>query len=436
MTYEEIVVYSEVFSKKLVGEKCCAILCGSELAASMALLSCFAAQVTAVPLSARYGQAHCSKILDMINPTALITDIDGELQVLHITDAKYIEPEVHPALIMCTSGTTGLPKGAMLSEENIRTNVQDICAYFHITHFDSLLIARPLYHCAVLTGEFLTALIKGAKIHFYSEQFNPKRILTLIAERQITVFCGTPTLLGMMARYKRENAVCSLRTICVSGECMAADVGKKIAEAFPDAMIYHVYGLTEACPRISYLPPERFAQHTGSVGVPLNAVRLKIIDANGRVAGKGQEGVLWVRGANIMLGYYNAPEYTSKVLQGGWLCTGDIAVIDEEGLLWIKGRFDDLIIRAGMNIYPQEIEQALKKDSRVREVLAYGVDDPISGQQIAIEIAGDFSDKDEVKKLCLTVLPAFQVPSRINLVDELPKNGSGKLLRGGHYARV
>ncbi len=429
MTFEEVAVYAELFSKKLAKESCCAILCGSEMMTSIALLSCFAAGVTAVPLSVRYGQAHCKKIMDMIDPTAVITDVDGELQVLHITDAAYQKPPVHPALIMCTSGTTGRPKGAMLTENNILTNVRDIGAYFRIGQEDTILIARPLYHCAVLTGEFLTSLLKGTAIRFYSEQFNPKFLLDLIEECKITAFCGTPTLLSMMARFVRKKVDSPLKTICISGECMGEETGKKIAEAFPCASIYHVYGLTEACPRVSYLPPRLFNDHVDSVGIPLNGVSLKIVKPDGSEAAKNEEGILWVKGDNVMAGYYRDPDQTAKVLCGGWLCTGDIAVINADGLLKIRGRSDDLIIRAGMNIYPQEIESALKNDPRVHEVLAYKIDNPKSGVQIGLKIAGDFTDAGEVKRLCIEALPPFQVPTTIELLDELPKNGSVKILR-------
>ena len=429
MNYEEIVMFAEMFARKIKHETCCAILCGSEMAASMALLSCFAAGVTAVPLSVRYGELHCNKILDMISPTAVISDMDGELQVIHMTNSHYIKPQEHPALIMCTSGTTGIPKGVMLSEQNILSNVKDICSYFAINHEDAILIARPLYHCAVLTGEFLTALIKGVRIHFYSEEFQPHKLLKLINENEITVFCGTPTLLSMMARFKRQNTECTLKTLCISGECMSKETGIEILNSFPSADIYHVYGLTEACPRVSYLPPDLFKKHPDSVGVALDSVSLKIIKSNGCVAEIGEEGILWIRGGNVMFGYYENMAQTKTVLKDGWLCTGDIAVIDGDGLLRVKGRSDDLIIRAGMNIYPQEVEKALKIDARVREVLVYGINHPCGGVIIGMKISGDFSTIDEVKELCIQVLPSFQIPSHIELLDELPKNGSGKIIR-------
>ena len=168
MSYNSMIDFAENFAENLKGQKCCAIMCNSEFASASAILACFAAGVTAVPVSARYGYRHCEKIIDMISPTAIITDTNGTLNIKNIAYSYYKEPACSPAVIMCTSGTTGNPKGAMLTEDNILTNLKDIAAYFEVDEKDSILIARPLYHCAVLTGEFLLSLIKGVKIRFYS----------------------------------------------------------------------------------------------------------------------------------------------------------------------------------------------------------------------------------------------------------------------------
>lgn len=429
MTFEEMIVFAEEFSKKLTGIKCCAILCQAEMAAGMALLSCFAAGVTALPLSQRYGELHCNKILDAISPDAVITDQNGELQIIHIRDSAYIEPEIHPALIMCTSGSTGVPKGAMLTETNVITNVSDIVLYFNMDESDTILIPRSLYHCAVLTGEFLTALVKGVRIRFYSGKFNPAVIFKVLEEHRITAFCGTPTLLSRLVYFKRKTDTDYLKHICISGECMSLETAGQIADAFPSADIYHIYGLTEACPRVSYLPPDKFKEHADCVGVPLRSVSLKIISLDGTPVNANEIGTLWVKGDNVMVGYYNNPQKTAEVIKDGWLCTGDLALFTEDGLLKIKGRGDNLIIKAGMNIYPQEIESALKLDCRVKDVYVYGYTDEKLGVQIVLNITGSFADVTEVKELCRTNLSRYQIPNRINLLDEIPQNGCGKIIR-------
>lgn len=428
LSFEETAIWAEEFKQNLQGVQCCAIFCSSEMAAAMALLACFAAEVTAVPLSVRYGEAHCQKILDVISPDALISDTNGKITVYKMQNSRYIPPHRHPALIMCTSGTTGNPKGAMLSEHNIITNVCDIAEYFAIGKKDTILITRPLYHCAVLTGEFLTALVNGTGIRFYSDRFIPETVLELIRKYEITAFCGTPTFLSLMARFKRNANIETLKHICVSGECMSAEVGRKIQSAFSQSDIYHIYGLTEACPRVSYLPPKQFRNYPDCVGIPLKSVTIKILNSAGKPCIANERGILYVKGDNVMLGYYNNPEKTKEILKDGWLCTGDIAAINDAGFLKIIGRNDDLIIKSGMNIYPAEIESVLKLDPRVREVLAYGFRTS-TGMQIGLKIAGEFSSPEDVKKMCIQMLPAFQVPSFIEIMDALPKNGSGKIIR-------
>lgn len=429
MTYEELVVYAEILAKKLSGEKICAIYCKSEMAAAMALLGCIAAGVAAVPLSARYGELHRKKIMQICNPSCLITDIEGDIGVYHITDSKCDLKNEQPALIMWTSGTTGTPKGAMLSDKGIIANVQDICKYFEMNDYDTILISRPLYHCAVLTGEFLTALVKGTKVVFCSEKFNPALLIELMKKEKITTFCSTPTLLNLLSQFIRGEDKMHLKYIVVSGECMSENVARRIKKSFRNTKIYHVYGLTEAGPRVSYMPPECFNKAPDRVGIPLKSVEVEVRDKNGNVLPKNSRGILWVSGPNIMIGYYNATELSKQKLHNGWLCTGDIAEIDNNGWIKILGRSDDLIIHAGMNIYPQEIEAELKKDMRTKEVLAYGYNAKPYGTQIGLKISGAFKNKDDVRTLCAKCLPPFEMPSKIEIVEEIEKNAAGKIIR-------
>ena len=430
MNFDDLIAYAEAFGQNLRGKKCCAIYCRSEMAAAMALLACLSAEVTAVPLSEKYGALYCKKILNMISPDCVITDSHGNIKVFDIPSAEYSEPDIHPALIMCTSGTTGEPKGAMLTENNLMTNIRGIRKYFRISDKDRILIARPLYHCAVLTGEFLVSLTTGTDIEFYSEKLSPVSILDKIIKEKITVFGATPTIFSLLSELAVSKNNVPLKKMVISGECMSSAVGKRIRNAFPKTEIYHVYGMTEASPRISYLPPEEFDMTPDSVGIPLESLEIKILDENGNKVKNGVPGILYVKGDSVMNGYYNSPELTEKTITDGWLRTGDIAELNENGRLKIIGRSDDMIIRAGINIYPQEIEAELKKDPRTKEVLVYGIkkSNRIS-TLIGMKIAGDFSDEKEVKAMCIKSLPGFQVPDIIEIVGSIEKNGSGKIIR-------
>ena len=223
----------------------------------------------------------------------------------------------------------------------------------------------------------------------------------------------------------------SVSKLAVSGECLTKEAAARIRKAFPAAEIYHVYGLTEASPRVAYLLPEHFDSMPELLSRPLDSVRIKIVDDASAEVPDGGEGELVVFGDNVMMGYYKNPALTEQVITDGWLHTRDMAVKNGDGTVRILGRRDDMILYAGMNIYPREVEDALKKDARVEEVLAYGIPNPYSGQAVAVKVKGKFKDKNEVTALCRACLPVYEQPVRVELVEALPKNASGKLLRRG-----
>lgn len=428
VTYEEAIIFAESFAHGLIAP-CYGILCESELCAALVVLSCLAAEKTAVPLSYRYGEAHCRRILEFVRPRYIIGERQGALQVVEIENQRYEEPPESPAFILCTSGTTGEPKGAMLSEGNILSNVRDILRYFQLSAKDKILISRPLYHCAVLTGEFLASLMCGTEIHFLNRSFDMQTYIRLAEKEGITVACATPSFFQMVSRLAGKTMTVS--KLAVSGECLTREAASRIRKAFPEAEIYHVYGLTEASPRVAYLAPERFDSMPEMLSHPLASVKMKIVDGAGIEVPDGEEGELIVSGTNVMMGYYKNPELTERTLTDGWLHTKDMAVKNGDGMIRILGRRDDMILYAGMNIYPREVEDALKKDARVEEVLAYGVPNPYSGQAVAVKVKGKFKDKSEIAALCRVCLPVYEQPVRVELVEELPKNASGKVLRRG-----
>ena len=411
--YDTLLERAEALGKTLTQDKY-GLLCKSELHTATALMACLSAGKTAVPLSMRYGERHVGKIVEAAGLSWILTDSGAE-QIA--PEEKWPDDLYDTALIMYTSGTTGTPKGAMISPKNLWVNLGDIESYFSISSGDTFLISRPLYHCAVLTGELLIALIKGLNIVFYNEGFNPVRVLHTIRTCGIDVMGGTPTLFYHLCSMARDGRV-PLKTVAISGECMTTAVAEKVRAAMPDTQIYNVYGLTEASPRISYLPCGQFDRHPTSVGVPLRSVRARIVD-----------GELLVRGLSIMRGYYRQPEATTKALAGGWLHTGDMVEADSNGYLYIHGRRDDMIIRGGMNIYPQEIENAVKQDSRILDVMAWGTRDERVGQKIHIMAVAPEITENELLQICRERLPGYQLPDHAQLVSDLPKSGSGKLLR-------
>lgn len=427
MTYEELCIYAEHFAERLTGPYY-GIFCQSEMASAMSLLACFAANKPAIPMPTRYGGDIYRKILDEADPPYVITDIAGELCALYMDPKTQCRFTKKPAVILYTSGSTGTPKGVMLSEENIIANLKDIMTYLPIDSKDTFLISRPLYHSSVLTGEFLLSLCNGANIVFYSQSFCPSNIIKLIRDKKITATGSTPTLMSTLARFCRKDSISTVKKLTVSGECMTEGMAKQIRVAFPNAKVFFGYGLSEASPRIAYLPPDLFDKYPTSAGIVLPSVETKIVDKRGLDVADGEVGELLVRGPNVMIGYFKNRAKTKSVLKEGWLSTGDLALKNNEGLLYIKGRKDDMIIRAGMNIYPAEIENALSADKRVEELLVYGYYDGTT-QQIGIKIKGDFICREEVFKLCREKLPPYQIPNKIEIENEIVGGPSGKKKR-------
>lgn len=414
ITYKQLIDYAESFGQKLIKPKY-GLLFKSELDTAKALMACLYANKTAVVLSNKYGELHNRKIIDTIKISELITDSG----IIHINSCTEQEDLSNVALIMCTSGTTGKPKGAMITHENLLTNVKDIRSYFSVCKSDHILIARPLYHSAVLTGELLISLTNGLKIDFYSDGFTPSKIIEIIRKKECNVLCGTPTLFYHLSLINiKSDYPVSLRVAAISGECMTKTAALKIRQAFPGTQIYNVYGLTEASPRVSFLPPDKFDSKPLSVGMPLKSVKVKTVNNE-----------LYVKGKSIMKGYYCNAEATNRVITDGWLHTGDIVSQDSEGMFYIKSRKDNMIIRAGMNIYPQEIENELKAHPKIKEVLVYGLKINSTTEKINIKVVTKELTVTDIFEICKSRLPSYQMPDSIEIVNEIPKNASGKVIR-------
>ena len=347
-----------------------------------------------VPVEASYGTDREEKI-----KTILATNCDE----LHKT-----------AAVLFTSGTTGEPKGVKLSHRGIIENLKGIDGYFQVREGQKILIARPLVHVAVFTGELLFALYKGLEIDFYEEAFQPARLAKYIDENYVQVFGCTPTLLYHLSRYLQGA---SLDSIVISGERLTEGVANKIKEKFPDKKFYNVYGLTENSPRVSALCPEEFFDKIGSVGKPIAHTKAKM-----------EGGELLVKSRSIMQGYIDERERTKEKLKQGWLHTGDMARIDKQGYLYILGRKDDMLIRSGMNIYPAEIESAALQINGVKNCMVYGEEDVNYGQKICMKAVADIGIA-ELRKELVSRLPAYLIPDKILLVESLELTPSGKVKR-------
>lgn len=360
------------------------------------ILRCIAEGCVAVPASLEYGQRQCERI----------TKIVGERE------------EIYPdlAFIMFTSGTLGIPKGVMLTDENIITNLEYINTYFRIDKLQRICIARPLLHIAVLTGEFLYALCKGLTVYFYEDAFMPRRLLSFLNRNEIDVFCATPTLYSALAKTRFEDAF-TVKVSALSGEILSEYTGKLLLDSFPNTAFYNVYGLTEHSPRVSALLPNEFPERANSIGKPIGKVKMKIRD-----------GELLVKSPCVMKGYFCDDKRTADKIQGGWLHTGDMAHTDTDGYYYIDGRKDDMIIRAGLNIYPAEIENAAKECSGIEDCIAFGRVDAKGETEIVLKYEGTATPGGLRRELANKV-NIHIMPNKFEWVKRLERTPSGKKIR-------
>lgn len=451
-TYSDIIRIAEYHGKNLrakIPKGCkCAIVCRSEYNTSIALLAVWFAQLVPIPTSIRYGEKHLKAIIELVSPDLVIMDGENWLDDLEAVTVyqmnnfgflndrgPYVIDEYlnDAALIMCTSGTTGTPKGAVITQSGLINNVLAINRYFCLNTNDTILISRPLYHCAVLTGEFLISLLNGANIVFFDKTYLPRHIIEACEKYSATVMCGTPTLFRHISEFLFcKSQKMNLRKIALSGERLLSIHAEKIRSVLPQTEIYHVYGLTEASPRVGYLPADLFDKYSESVGYPLFMTEVRVVRSSGEECQPYEHGLIMVKSPSIMKGYYQNKKLTEAVLQNGWLKTGDVGYKDDDDRLYILSRADDLIIKGGMNIYPQEIEARVLTLEPFDECVAFGFlfDD---FQSIGINVVLNQEYKNmtikEIKKILSKILPSYQMPLQINIVTSLKKNASGKTLR-------
>lgn len=344
---------------------------------------------------------------------------------------KFLPDEL--CLLLYTSGTTGVPKGVMLSSKNILTNTSQCLARLciqiktkNLLYQEKFFAALPLFHVFAQNTCIWVPIICGGSI-IIVPKIDRKEIFEGLAE-QPTIFIGVPALYGLLSLFK--TALLDKIKFFISGGDALPD---KIRAAF--AMIYGRkictgYGLTEASPVVA-VNMENRDQKTIVVGRPLAGIKCEIRDLQGNAVKPGMVGELCIQGDNVMLGYYKSPELTAEVLENNWLHTGDLATIDSEGNLAIVGRSKDLIIHKGFNIYPQEVENILMSHPSVFKAAVVGQEDTISGQvPVAFVALKDKEDKNIEKKLrdyCTDHLASYKVPRKFICLDDLPMNQGGKI---------
>ena len=336
--------------------------------------------------------------------------------------------------IQFTSGTTGNPKGATLSHCNILNNGYLTGAAMDLSPQDRLCIPVPLYHCFGMVLSVLACVAHGATMVFPGEAFDPLDTLKAVEEERCTALHGVPTMFIMELDHPSFSQfdLSSLRTGIMAGAPCPVEVMRRLISEMHMDDILIAYGQTEVSPINNMtLPNDSLERRTETVGRAVPWVEIKVIDDAGRVVPVGEKGEICTRGYSVMQGYWNDPERTAETIDaGGWLHSGDLAVMDGDGYVQIVGRIKDMIIRGGENIYPREIEEFLYQHPAISEVQVFGVPDEKMGEEVCAWIqlnAGHELSADDVKDYCRDKITHFKIPRYIDFVDEYPMTVTGKI---------
>jgi long-chain acyl-CoA synthetase len=344
-----------------------------------------------------------------------IVDVDGD----------------HVALLMFTSGTAGAPRAAMLSHRNLISNIeQGLTAPAKAEPGDVVFGVLPLFHVFGLAAVVGASLAVGATI-LLVQRFDPATAVDLIVERQVTVVPGAPPMWVAFCHFDElaDDSFGSVRIALSGASRLPIAVADRFEERFGVA-ICEGYGLTEASPVVT--TSSGVQRRPGSVGRVLLGQEVRLAGDGGSDVPVGDGGEIWVRGDNIFLGYWNEPEASARVLVDGWLRTGDIATVDDDGYLYLVDRAKDLIIVSGFNVFPAEVEGVLASHPLVAEVGVVGVPHPHHGEAVKAYVArveGADVDEDQLINYAEEYLARYKCPTSIVFVSELPKNATGKLIR-------
>ncbi|MCW8862495.1 MAG: AMP-binding protein [Rhodospirillales bacterium] len=343
------------------------------------------------------------------------------------------------AVMIYTTGTTGAPKGVMITHRNLLYTSAFTGAARGMCADDRVYAVLPIAHVFGLTSTVLAALSAGASVEV-SARFDTDHVIAALA-RDITVFQGVPAMYAALLESARNSGKAIktpfLRFLSVGGAPMDLDLKQRV-EAALGIPLSNGYGMTESSPTISINPADR-PRTDDSVGIPLEGLELRMVDRDGNDRPAGEVGELWVRGPNIMKGYYRAPEETAKVLSpDGWLNTGDLARLGDDGALYIVGRSKELIIRSGFNVYPPEVEAVLNTHPDVVHSAVVGRTVPGNEEVFAFvqPAAGSTLTEDGMKAFMHDAVAPYKRPSRIIVMDALPAAPTGKILKHKLAERV
>jgi acyl-CoA synthetase (AMP-forming)/AMP-acid ligase II len=356
-----------------------------------------------------------------------------------LSGGTYITPDTDvyeddQCQIMYTSGTTGRPKGVVLTHRNVLWNLFNTILGREDRAGERALIAGPLYHTAALNNHFTIQVALGGT-SILIRKFEPESLLKTIEKERATVISGAPSLYNLILQHPNAQKYdVSSITKCTSGaDKLPMEIKKRLLGFFPNIKgVYDVYGCTEASPCITILNAEDSLRKDMSVGKALPFLEVKLVDEDNNLIKSGEVGELICRGPNVMQGYYRNPEGTKEAVLNGWLYTGDLAKMDDEGFFYIIDRKKEMIVSGGENIYPREIEEVLIKHPAIDDVAVVGIQDPEWGESVKAFVVlkeGQVIDEKAVIEFCRMHLAGYKKPKAVAFVPSIPRNPSGKALK-------
>lgn len=355
----------------------------------------------------------------------------------HFDELESIEATLKPEdaiNIQFTSGTTGAPKGATLTHHNILNNAWFVGQTMALTHEDRLCVPVPLYHCFGMVMSVLASITVGAALVFPAEAFEPSSVLKAVEDESCTALQGVPTMFigELSAPDFNQYDLTSLRTGIMAGSPCPVEVMKRVIADMHMNECTIAYGMTETSP-VSFQTgrADSLERRTGTVGTIHPHAEVKVVDEDGKTVPRGIQGELCTRGYLVMQGYWDDEERTAEAIDAeGWMHTGDLGVIDDDGYCRITGRVKDMVIRGGENIYPREVEEFLYTHDAVEDVQVFGIPDEKFGEELCAWIKlkeGARADEGTIKAFCKGQIAHYKVPRIIRFVDDYPMTVTGKV---------
>jgi len=455
--FESVVSIQNFLEKNTKRGERIGILCENGFEFVSSYLACFSSGVVAVPINT----ATYSSELEYIKTNCQLQAVLASSRFyggMGDSPRKFLIPEIlkqkagrvyepseikgdELAGLMYTSGSTGRPNAVKITHKNLLANTLSIVQYLQMKDTDRVMASLPFYYCYGASLMHMT-FVSGGSIVINNRFMFPQKVVDEIAQRKCTIFAGVPSTYKILMNRSRlaDSDTSSLRYALQAGGRLSPTDLIRLQKMLPEAKVIVMYGQTEATARLSYLPPEFFNSKIGSIGKGIPGVELQVVNEQGKQVEVGEVGEIRAIGDNISPGYWNRPEETKNTFRDGWLCTGDMAKIDEDGFIYVVGRNKDFIKAGGNRFSAVEIEDTISSFDGVDNVAVVGVPDEILGECVhAFVVSKAGVSEGDIISLCRKKLPSYKVPRKVTFLNELPLNAFGKVqkfrLKEGDYGK-